>query len=353
MMQNDDLMKVKTLRRNMHMRFSTRENSVSPGKGLRVLYREHARVINVFILFIIVILLYIIVNAFLDGRFLTWQNINLIITHAVIPCFIAWGMSIGFILNLMDFSVGAILILASNVAGYGAYAFGYPGLFLGAIMAAALLVFVNYNVFVRTKITSWVAGLGLAMLYEAIGASYSKAMLLQGKQVISLENNTRGILNVPYNYILLIVGLVIAYVIFNRLNIGLSIKATGSNSSIAAMMGINTKRTILTAALIAGIFLGMASAINESYGGKVVPTTGLGSIAQLFLPMASFLLAQSLRRIFNITVGIVFAAIFVSSIFTILTMLKLPSGTWQEVALGLIVIICGFIAQRGFKGVVK
>jgi ribose transport system permease protein len=335
------------------MHFPSSERSKEPGAGLRTFYKKHTRNISILILFAGVILLYILLNAVLDGRLLTLQNINLIITHAVIPCFIAWGMSIGFVLNLVDFSVGAIMILAANVAGYSAYGFGYAGLFAGAILTAALLMFVNYNVFVRTKITSWVAGLGLAMLYEAIGASYSKAMLLQGKQVINLENNYRGILTVPFNYILLVAGLVIAYIYYNRMNIGLNIRATGSNPAIASMMGINTKRTILTAALIAGIFLGIASAINESYGGKVVPTTGLGSIAQLFLPMAAFLLAMSLRRLLNLMVGIVFSAIFVSSIFTILTMLNLPSGTWQEVALGLIVIICGLIAQRGFRGVVK
>ena len=299
------------------------------------------------------LIVYIVLNIFLDGRFLTVQNFNLILTHAVIPCFLAWGMSVGFTLGMMDFSIGAIIVLAANAAGYGGIALGYPGLFLAAIFVASMLIFANYNVFARTAVPSWVAGLGLALFYEAIGYLYTTIRLKQGMQVIDLCKVCRGLLSPPFNLIMLAIGLALAHIIFNRMSIGLNIKATGSNSLIARMMGINTRRTVMIGALIAGLFIGIASALNESYSGRVQPMTGLGTIAQLFQPMAAFLLAVSIRRIISPTFGIILSAFFVASIFTALTMFGVPSGTFQEVALGLIVILCGIMAQRNFKGVVK
>lgn len=315
--------------------------------------KRNSRMIAVLAILIGLIIIYVILNIFLEGRFLTYKNFSLIFTHAVIPCFLAWGMSVGFTLGMMDFSVGAIIVLAANAAGYGGLALGYPGLFLAAIAIAALLIFANYNVFVRTAVPSWVAGLGLALFYEAIGYLYTTLRLKQGNQVIDLGTVCRGLLSPPFNYLMVAIGLVLAYLLFNRMSIGLNIRATGSNSTIAKMMGINTKRTVLIGALVAGLFIGMASALNESYSGRVQPMTGLGTIAQLFQPMAAFLLAISIRRIISPTFGIVLSAFFVASIFTALTMFGVPSGTFQEVALGLIVILCGIMAQRNFKGVVK
>ena len=41
------------------------------------------------------------------------------------------------------------------------------------------------------------------------------------------------------------------------------------------------------------------------------------------------------------------------SVFNALTMLGIPSGTWQTVVLGAIIVICGILANFGNKGVVN
>lgn len=203
------------------------------------------------------------------------------------------------------------------------------------------------------KIPSWVFGLGAAMVYEAIGTFYGTYQIQHGKQVVSLGNVTRQLGAAPWNIIVLIIGLIIGYLIFNRTSVGFNIRAVGSNTAVSSMMGINTRKAILLGGLVGGVFIGLASAINESYAGRIMPVTGLTSVALIFMPLAVYLLAQAFERIFNLTVSVVISAVIIESLFNILTIFGVPSGTWQEVTLGALVIICGILSQRHNKGVVK
>ena len=64
-------------------------------------------------------------------------------------------------------------------------------------------------------------------------------------------------------------------------------------------------------------------------------------------------MAQTLTKIFNIIFAVVIGTILVTVIYNIMTLFGIPSGTWQEVVMGLIVLIGGIISNRGTKGAVK
>ena len=73
----------------------------------------------------------------------------------------------------------------------------------------------------------------------------------------------------------------------------------------------------------------------------------------MFNPLAAFLLAKALSNVFNITIGAAVGAFTITAIFNVLTILGVPSGTWQQVMLGACELMCGILSQRKFKGVVK
>jgi ribose transport system permease protein len=301
----------------------------------------------------IFILILILFNIVTQGRFLTISNINALISHSVIPTFIAWGMCFIFTTGTMDLSIGAIMILAANVAGILGLRFGYIGLILGGVVTAAVLEFINLVCYTKTKIPSWVAGLGMAMIYEAIGAFYSAQRISAGSQAVDLGNSCRALGLSPYNTIVWIAGLVIAYILFNYSSIGLNIRAVGGNKTVSGMMGVNTIKAVLLGGIVGGVFLGIAGAVNESYAGRIMPVTGLGSISFVFTPLAILLLAQAFDKTINLIVGVMISAVFISSMFNVLTIVGVPSGTWQEVVLGFSIIVFGILSQRKNKGVAK
>jgi ribose transport system permease protein len=302
---------------------------------------------------VLILIAFLICNLFAHGRFLTGNNLLSILTHAVVPSFIAWGFCFIYTTGIMDLSVGAIVILASIVGGILAFPLGYFGLIIGAVITAVVLELVNLSLIIKLKVPSWVFGLGAAMVYEAIGTYYETFEIDQGKQVVSLGNTARKLGSAPWNIIVLCIGIVISYIIFNRTTIGFDIRAIGSNHSVASMMGVKSKKAILFGGFIGSCFIGVASAINESYAGRVMPVTGLNSVALVFIPLAVYLLAQAFERIFNLTISVVISAIIIESLFNILTIFGVPSGTWQDVALGTVIIVCGILAQKNEKGIVK
>ena len=300
-------------------------------------------------------LMYIILNFLTSGKFLTGANILFILSASVVTSFVALAFCFMITMGFMDLSLGAIMILASNAGGILAVNFhlGYFGLIAGSVAVAILLCLFNIKLMLASKIPPWVFGLGIAMIYEAVGALYNVSQIRIGKQVVSLDTVCRELGMPPWNLIVLAVALWIAYIIFNRTSVGFGLRAVGSNSTVARMMGINISRTIVLAALCAGLFAGLASAVNESYGSRVGTVTGLQSFSSIFTPLAAYLLAKALDKVFNIVIGAVISAVIIISIFNVLTLLGVPSGTWQQVVMGGSVIVCGVLSQRRFEGVVK
>jgi ribose transport system permease protein len=310
--------------------------------------------VTVIIIFIIAAI-YAALNSLTGGKLLAGSNILFVLSASVVTSFVVIAFCFMITMGFMDLSLGAIMILASNVGGILAVNFhwGYFGLILGSVTVAICLGLLNIKLMLVSNIPSWVFGLGIAMIYEAIGAMYNSSQIRIGKQVVSLNTLCRELGSPPWNLVVLAAALFVAYLIYNKTSIGFGLRAVGSNKAVAKMMGINIEKTIILAALCAGFFAGFASAINESYGNRVGTTTGLQSIATIFTPLAAYLLAKALENIFNIIIGAVISAVIITSIFNVLTLLGVPSGTWQEVVMGGCVIVCGILSQRRFEGVVK
>ncbi|HAL74012.1 MAG TPA: hypothetical protein DCM45_02835 [Clostridiales bacterium] len=304
----------------------------------------------ILIFFAVLIAGFIIFNSIFNGKFLNLSNLTGVMTHAIIPSFIAWGLSFVFACGYVDLSIGGIIVLAANVASSLGNQFGYAGVLVGGLGVAILLLFLNFNIFVYSKIPSWIAGLGMAMIYEATAVIYWKNIMSKG---VDLNSDYRALGQVPGIFIVFAVGLILAYFLYNRTTIGLNIRAIGSNWDVAKAIGIRGNITLLAVGLISGLFIGCAAFINISYNVRITAKTGLTSLSLIFQPLAVLLLAQVLQKKINLIIAIPICAFLISAIFNMLTIASIPSGTWQEAILGLCVIVFGIIAQRNSKGVVK
>lgn len=307
------------------------------------------------ILFISLALLFIVFNFIVGGRLLTANNIKTIITHTIYPCFATWGLMFIFTSGLVDLSIGANVILSANLGAICAMylGMGYFGLIFVTILCSIILEQVSVNCSVSLKIPSWISGLGLALIYEAILTIYVTARSkTEGSSTIQLKG-FRALGTMPLMAIIWIVGFIAVYILFNRSTLGLNLRAIGCNEGVANAMGINTKKTILIGALVGSVFIGIASIIQISYVGKITAQSGLNSMSSIFKSLATFMLAGSFGSIISLPVGVLIGSLFVTSLFNVLTLLGVPSGTGQEICLGIIVILCGIISHWGEKGVVK
>jgi len=315
--------------------------------------RTQKRFILQILFAIVAIAVLAVLNSATEGKFLSPANISTIIVNASVPTLVAWGFMFIFASGIIDLSVGAVIILAANIAGTIGNSTGYMGLVVSGIAAGIILVTINFTVFQVTKIPSWIAGLGMTMCYEALSSIYSQHRLSMGLRVVQLENEYRALGRAPLVFIVLAIAFLLAYFIYNKTTVGLNIRAMGSNQSIAKVMGIPLSKTVVYSGLVAGIFIGAAAVTKESFAGTVNAVSGLSSLATTFQPLAAVLLSQALQKYMNISVAVFVSTVFIMAVFNALTLIGIASGTWQETILGLAVIVFGIAAQKKFSGVLK
>jgi ribose transport system permease protein len=305
------------------------------------------------IFFAAIIIIAVAFHIISGGGFLTGENLKIIVSHATYPAFIAWGISFLFACGYNDLSIGGVLVLSAFAAMIAGNQFGYPGVIIGGCFVGVFVVFINFNVFAFTKIPSWIAGISLAMIYEAIAVIIKMSPKTKDLITMGINKDIRKLGELPWSFLIMVIGFVAAYLIYTRTSIGLNIRAIGGDVRVARALGINVTKTLLLVGIIAGLFIGVASVIQISYTGNMTVKTGLTSMYMIFQPLAIVLLAQILEKHININIAIPICAFIIYAIFNMLTILGVPSGTLQEAALGAFLIIFGMIGRRGYTGVVK
>ncbi len=307
--------------------------------------------IGIFVLVIAAVLF--IFNLISGGSFLEWTNLKGILARAVYPSFIAWGFCFLFACGFTDMSIGGVVVLGSFAACIAGNSYGVAGVVLGGLLVGLLLIFFNFLIYTYSGIPSWIAGISLAMIYEAIAFLLKISKSTKALISTSLAKEYRVLGQLPWSLILLLVGMAAVYFLYNRTTVGLNIRSLGGNRDVAQKLGINVRRTLLSVGLITGVLIGVACFLQQSYAGQTTVKTGLTSINIIFQPLAIYLLAQIIQKRINIVICVPICAFILYSIFNLLTILGVPSGTLQEACLGGFIVIFGVIGSRGVKGVVK
>lgn len=298
------------------------------------------------------ILLFILFDILTNGLFFSKSNLLSLIRQPVYATFLAWGVFLVFTSGVMDMSTGANMLFSANIGAILCLdlGLGYVGAVLGSVASGVLLTVLSMCVCVRLKIPSWISSLGMAMIYEAL---LNFVADVRGGPLPGFTSSYRALGQLPVCLILWIVGLVVVYILYNRTNVGLAIRALGSNVAIAENMGLNRNRALILSAVVGGVFIGMAAAINMSFSGTIRAVSGLTSINQLFKPIAAWMLAKAFEKEINLPVGILLFSFFITAFFNFLTFMGAPTGTVQDIALGVMVILFAALAKKGYRGVVK
>ena len=316
-----------------------------------------SKLVFLVIFFAAIVIAFFVFDYLTDGYFLDFpnnmMNMRIVLSSIVYPTFLAWGMCFIFACGFSDMSWGSVVVLASFSTGVFGNAYGFAAALLAGVLVGTFLVFLNFCIFAYTKIPSWIASISLAMVYEAIGLFLRVSSSTGSFIEAPLKTELRTLGHLPWSFIVIIIGLVIVYFLYEHTTIGFNIRAIGGNSSVAQALGVNLNKTLMLVGLICGILLGVASFLQQSYNGYTTVKSGLASIQLILQPLAIARLADILQKKINIIIAVPICAFLMYAAFNILTLLHLPSGTLQEALLALFLIIFAIIGQRGVKGVVK
>lgn len=302
--------------------------------------------------FLGLIVIFVVFSIAKPDVFPTYTNITKnILFSAVVIGLLALGSTLIIITGGIDLSVGTGMTLTAVMAATFMVTWGLPvwlgivltllfGVLLGSINGTNVAI-LGLPPFIATLAMMLVAQ-GLALVisnaapiyYDATGAHAGFIWLSTGNLIPGLQ--------FPNAVLVLAVAAAIAYVLLNKTLLGRYDISIGSNEEATALSGIDTKKWKIIIYATAGLFTALGGLMISARLGSAQPATGAGYELQAIA--AVVIGGTSLSGGKGTIVGTIIGALIISVINNGLQIMSVRQE-WQNVILGLVILIVVFIDQ--------
>ncbi len=154
---------------------------------------------------------------------------------------------------------------------------------------------------------------------------------------------TGSLFGVPTPFVLLMIISLMMYVVLHRSTYGRYLFAVGRNETAARYSGINSRRIIAGAYIIAGLLTGIAGIVFAFYTNSISPSSH-GNFFELYGIAAAVLGGCSLRGGEGSIIGILIGTALIQVLQNLVNLLSIPSSLNFAVIGG--VILIGVIADQ-------
>lgn len=316
--------------------------------------KVRSSIINLLKAFVIPVALYLVLLVMIPDRVGNLDSIISMLSLAVVPTIIAYGVHFGFVSGLMDFSVGSRMVLCGLFSVIGGHYGGFPGMLLAALLSSVLLAAVVGGLFALLKIPSIVVSLGSLMVFEISGVYLVRFC---GKVLPAISTGQylkapEGLLFLgkpPFNFIFLIVVGVLFDIANRRTKIATQARVVGSDELIARNVGIKPMKVKFSTYIIGSMFLALAAIQSSCYSSAVGYSQNMVSMSMVFRPMMAVIIGISMSGLIRHSIGIFIGSLCLSIMFTGIIALGWPDSL-QNIFLGvfLTIVLALPTIQRSF-----
>lgn len=298
---------------------------------------------------LVLIALVALFSAVKPAEFATVFNLRSVAVNASNYLVLAVGVTFVITLGGIDLSVGSVLIFAGVVALKLMVALGGGTAAIIAALAAAIIAgglwgVANGLIITRGKIPALIATLG------TFAAAHGTALVLAGGQdlhgvPLSLANGLGygRFFGVPYTVLLAVAVALVAAVIMSQTRFGRYTSAIGSNEEAARRAAIKVDLHIVKVYALSGLLSGLAGFVSLA---QYQTTTLNGHQTDMLLAILAVViggtsLSGGHGTVLGSIVGVLIPAVMTAG-FVILGL----ATFWQEVALGLALVVVVIVDQR-------
>src|SRR5262245_60445680 len=275
------------------------------------------------------------------SRFLSANNLRVVLAQTVIVAIGAIGMTMIIISGGIDLSVGSTIALTGVITALGINAGWSPTIALAAgILVGGIVGIVNGLAITRLKVVPFIATLGM------LGVARGTAKWVAGQQTVNMPDNWLNellvmfpnppwLLVAPGVWITIVLAIAAAIVLRNTV-FGRRVFALGSNEAAARACGIATDRLKIWIYGLAGLLFGLAGVMQMSRLRQGDPTVAAGS--ELDIIAAVVIGGGSLNGGVGTIVGSMIGALIMAFLRNGCQQVGWPNYI-QEIIIGAIIVI--------------
>lgn len=296
---------------------------------------------RVFSLSLTIVIIAIVASLVWPRIFPTFDNLSLVLLNLSIDSIVAVGMMILLISGAFDLSVGSVVAFSGGLAAHLMYYYGVnvPISILAGLVSAGLVGLTNGYFVAKVGINPMIQTLAM------MGIVRGGALMVSGAGIPNLPEsfNALGqarILGVQSPVWIMLIIVLIFSILVSRTIFFRRYYYIGGNEKAAELSGIRVKKMRIYAFILISLLAGFAGILLASRLGAAMSTSGRGMelrvITAVILGGASLLGGQGK------IIGALLGTIFMGLIGNIMIIARV-SGYWQEIVLGIILILAVWI----------
>jgi fructose transport system permease protein len=250
-------------------------------------------------------------------RFLTGQNLSLVVQQSMVVGVLAIGQTLVILTAGIDLSCGAVMALGSIVMTRLAVLNGvniYLAILIGIGVSVAFGA-LNGGLITRVQLPPFIVTLGTLNIAFAITHIYSENQTVTNvPEAMTWFGNTFkvGQTSITFGTVLMFVLYLITWYVLRQTAVGRHVYAVGNNPEAARLSGINTSALLLGVYTTAGLFYGIAALLLVGRTNVGDPNAGqtenLASITAVVLGGTSLFGGRG--RIMGTLVGVLIVGVF-------------------------------------------
>ena len=226
---------------------------------------------------LILIVLMIVAQFASGGLFFTYANLSSVSRQVAVSMLLGFGFTVVLASGGLDLSVGNMMSCVGVL--YALYSRSMPLTFaiILALLSGAALGLFNGAVSVKLRLTPFIVTLATAQIFKSIAY-----LLTNGKSVTGMSASVKyigqGLLfgTVPLSILIAVLMCLLMCVVMYRTSYGRHVIATGGNEEASRVSGINTSRIKMSAYVVMGLFVAMASIVLTGRVSMAAPGAGEG-----------------------------------------------------------------------------
>jgi fructose transport system permease protein len=285
-------------------------------------------------------------------RFLTGENLSLVLQQVMVVGVLAIGQTLIILTAGIDLSCGMVMALGGVIMTKFAVNYGInPYLAIACGLAVTTgFGLINGLLVTRFKLPPFIVTLGTLNIAFAITQIYSNAQIIPNlpAELTALGNTfSLGSTEVSLGTITMIALYALAWFVLRDTAPGRHLYAVGNNAEAARLTGIRVDRVLVAVYALAGLFYGIAALLSVARTGVGDPNAGqtenLDAITAVVLGGTSLFGGRGI--ILGSLVGAVIVGVFRNG----LTLMGVAS-VYQTLITGILVILAVAADQMSRKG---